>query len=213
MTATCEVSAASGRLLALFLVLGAGLSGCSRSSEQPVPASDTLGREPAAFVSFEGEPVGYALTTLPTSGVVAAGKSGAICYSHKGEEQWRFEVDEGDEIAAAPAVAPDSTVFVLTRRALVAIGAKGDRLWTLEVEPAGIPAVVALGDGSAVVTAGAGAMVNVSGGKVQWRFQLPDGDVIASIPRASSNSQIFVQGTARLYAVDASGIPLWDHAL
>jgi outer membrane protein assembly factor BamB len=187
--------------------------GCSEQPRERVPAGEVLGREQAGYAASQGEPVSWALTTLPTSGVVVAGKAGAVCFSHTGEEMWRFEVDPGDEIVAGPAIAPDSSAFLLTRRSLVAISVGGDVLWTVPSEPADIPAVVALGDGSAVVTSGANALVSVHGGGLKWRFELPDGDTIASLPRVSSDSRIFVQGAARLYVVDLTGIPVWDQPL
>jgi hypothetical protein len=201
------------RVAGVALLLCAAL-GCSDGREAAVPVSDVLGRGEPEFVSTEGEPAGFALSTLPTSGVVIAGKRGAVCYSHKGDEEWRFVVPAGDEIVASPAIAPDSSVFVLTRLSLIAISARGDVLWSIPVEAAELPAVVALGDGSVVVTSGSDALVSFDGtGRRQWRFELPDGDTIAALPKASNNSQVFVQGAARLYVIDPSGVPLWDRPM
>lgn len=187
--------------------------GCSRPETVPPQAAEVLGRDEAAFASALKEPVAFALTTLPTSGAVLAGRTGAICYSHAGEEEWRYEVKAGDEIVAAPAVAPDSSTFLLTRTSLVAISIRGEVLWTAPVGESVLPAVVALGDGSAVVTSGANALVNVANGSPGWRFELPDGDTITAPPRVAGNSNIYVQGASRLYVIDMSGIPVWDRGL
>ena len=64
------------------------------------------------------------------------------------------------------------------------------------------------------MTAGTNALVNYDdAGRRQWRFELPDGDTITSLPRGSNNSQIYVQGNKRLYVIDPAGIPLWDRPL
>lgn len=198
--------------LSLALLVTA-TSGCSDRSAEQKPAGDVLGRETAAVAASQVEPSSWALTTLPTSGVVVTGKTGAVSFTHQGEESWRFEVRPGDEIVAAPAIAPDSSVFILTKLELVALSARGELLWATPSEPAAIPVVLALGDGSAVVMSGDNALLSVLGGETRWRFELPDGDTIASLPRIAGNSRIFVQGAARLYVVDPSGIPVWDRPL
>lgn len=182
---------------------------CSDEETPQASAREVLGGE-TSIAAREAGPEAYALTTLPTSGVVVAGKTGAVCYSHDGKEQWRFELPAGEQIVARPAVAPDSSTFLLTNHALVALSIRGEVIWTVSVEPADLASVLALGDGSAVVTQGTNTLVNYESGRERWRFQLPDKDTITSLPRVASNSNIFVQGVARLYVVDPSGVPVWD---
>jgi outer membrane protein assembly factor BamB len=189
------------------------VSGCAAEPDGRENPKDVLGSSEASWLASQGDAAGFALTTLPTSGVIVTGRSGAVCYSHKGDEEWRFEVPEGEEIVASPAVSPDSRTFILTSGSLVALSIRGEVLWIADVEAADPAAVLALGDGTAVVTAGSNALVNYESGRLRWRFELPDGDTIASMPRAASNSHVFVQGAARLYVVDPSGIPVWDRPL
>ncbi len=196
-----------------ILTLAAMAMGCEPRGEETAAPADDLGRDTAAYVVSQSEPVAYALTTMPTSGVVLSGDKGVICYSSKGDELWRWEATGDDEIIAAPGIAPDSSVFVLTSQSLVSISVAGQVEWSIEVGPAEIPGVVALGDGTVAVTSGSNALVGYRSGQRVWRFEMPDGDTIVSLPSVSSNSRIFVQGTARLYVVDASGVPVWDRPL
>lgn len=193
---------------AVFLV-----ATCRESERTSTDSASVLGEEQASFVDASLEPVGFALTTLPTSGVIVTGKTGAVCFSHDGSEEWVYSAPDGEEIVASPAVAPDSSTFILTNRSLVALSTRGDVLWSVAVEPGQPPCVIALGDGTASVTAGGNAIVNYEMGQPRWRFELPDGDTITSMPRVAGNSRTFVQGVKRLYVVDASGIPVWDKPL
>lgn len=189
------------------------LFGCANDGGDQSPPATVLGGEPAEFVSARNERATYALTTSPTSGVVVTGERGAVCFSYKGEELWRFEAADGEELLADPAIAPDGSVFLLTSRSLVSLSPAGQVVWTMPVEPGEIPAVVALGDGSAAVTSGSSTLVDYRGGAVQWRFELPDNDTITAHPEVASNSRIFVQGRARLYVIDPAGFPVWDKPL
>ena len=187
---------------------------CAESPDDVPPAREVLGTVEADFVAQRTEGVAYALTTLPTSAVLVSGNDGVICYSHRGDELWRYEMPADDQISASPAYAPNSTVYVLSKKSLSAISNEGVIVWSIDSEPAEIPAVLALGDSTVVVTSGANALVNYDDqGRPQWRFELPDGDTIASVPKAANNSQVYVQGQRRIYVIDPSGLPVWDREL
>ncbi|MGK2859120.1 MAG: PQQ-binding-like beta-propeller repeat protein, partial [Thermoanaerobaculia bacterium] len=118
----------------------------------------------------------------------------------------------GEEVVAPVTSAPNSVAFIRSAGSVFAISASGKLLWTAKVDTAVVPAALALGDSTVVVTSGSDALVNLDGdrGAVRWSFRLPEGDRITASPRVANNSWIYVRGNERLYAVNSDGLPEWD---
>lgn len=199
--------AAAALLLALLL----NLSGCTKSPDG-APAESTATAPRATPVALDFPPFDSALTTLPTSAVVMAGKKGVVCFSHDGEKLWEFGLPEGEEVVAPVTSAPNSVAFIRSAGSVFAISTSGEMLWSAKVEAAAVPAALALGDSTVVVAAGSTTLVNLDGdrGAERWSFRLAEGDRITASPRVAKNSWINVRGNARLYAVNSDGLPEWD---
>lgn len=199
---------------AALLVVALSVPGCGKNPGG-APATATTPAQQAAPVVLEFPPFESALTTLPTSAVVIAGKKAVVCYSHDGEKLWDFVLPEGEEVVAPVTSAPNSASFIRSATSVFAISADGKLLWTAKVETATVPAALALGDSTVVVTSGGDTLVNLDGdrGTSRWSFRLPDGDRITASPRVANNSWIYVRGAARVYAVNSDGLPEWDAAL
>jgi len=196
-----------------MLAVVLNLAGCARDRGGD-SATTTMPSHQATPVALEFPPFDAALTTLPTSSVVIAGKKGVVCFSHDGEKLWDFNLPEGEELAAPVTAAPNSVSFIRSSRSVFAISAEGKLLWTSNVETAVVPAAVALGDSTVVVTTGSDTLVNLDGdrGTTRWSFRLPEGDRITAAPRVANNSWIYVRGNSRVYAVNSEGLPEWDAA-
>lgn len=196
-----------------LLVAALFVPGCGKSPGGAPATTTTAQREVPVVLEFP--PFESALTTLPTSAVVIAGKKGVVCFSHDGEKLWGFELPEGEEVVAPVTSAPNSASFIRSATSVFAISADGKLLWTARVETATVPAALALGDSTVVVTTGGDTLVNLDGdrGTPRWSFRLPDGDQITASPRVANNSWIYVRGAARVYAVNSDGLPEWDAAL
>lgn len=199
---------------ALVLAVLLNLSGCTKGPAGE-PAESTATAPHATPAALDFPPFDSALTTLPTSAVVMAGRKGVVCFSHDGEKLWEFSLPEGEEVVAPVTSAPNSVSFVRSAGSVFAISATGKPLWTAKVETAVVPAALALGDSTVVVTSGSDTLVNLEGdrGAVRWSFRLPEGDRITASPRVANNSWIYVRGNARLYAVNSEGLPEWDAPL
>jgi outer membrane protein assembly factor BamB len=198
----------------MLLAVVTTLPGCTKDRDGE-PAASTASPSPVAPVSLEFPSFEAALTTLPTSAVVIAGKRSVVCFSHDGEKLWDFALPEGEAIVAPVTSAPNSASFIRTARTVFALSADGELVWTASVAAGEVPAAVALGNSTVVVTTSSNTLVNLDGdrGTSRWTFTLPEGDRITAAPRVASNSWIYVRGTARVYAVNSDGLPEWDAAL
>lgn len=187
----------SRSLIGVFLLLASSQLACSDG--------ETIGTNKGKL--------GASLVALPSSAVVAAEANRAVAYGPDGRQLWSFSLPNGDILAAAPVAAGNSFTYLRGEKGVYAIAPDGKLVWSANHNDgnATIKGIVALGDSTVAVSNTDTQLINYdSSGKVRWTFSLPNGDRLSALPVNAPNSEVYLRGATKLYAVDSNGFLTWE---